>query len=210
MTDWSTKGLNERTCEWAVGRTNEWAYVWTSQRTRQLTRQQTSRRTSQRTRQRTNPFFSKNMFNMPSLCFFTAYRFTWYSSRTRGTQTLPELVPRSDIRVPFVERRRYDVFPESQHKHIWAFLKIQTTCSFPLSSNLAFSKEYSSHHCCDRINIRYRCMYMHGRDGPRSVCVLELKHKRRTRAQFYFDRSRSAYNISFTGFTCLFLFFSVK
>lgn len=115
VTDWSTKGLNERTCEWAVGRTNEWAYVWTSQRTRQLTRQQTSRRT----RKRTNPFFSKNMFNMPSLCFFTAYRFTWYSSRTRGTQTLPELVPRSDIRVPFVERRRYDVFPESQHKHIF-------------------------------------------------------------------------------------------
>lgn len=63
--------------------------------------------------------FSKNMFNMLPLCFFTAYRFTWYSSRTRGTQTLPELVPRSDIRVPFVERRRYDVFPESQHKHIF-------------------------------------------------------------------------------------------
>ena len=192
-------------------RANERMSVRVNEPTNETTDETTNKPTNEPTNETTDEsFFSKNMFNMPSLCFFTAYRFTWYSSCTRGTQTLPELVPRSDIRVPFVERRRYDVFPESQHKHICAFLKIQTTCSFPLSSNLAFSKEYSSHHCCDRINIRYRCMYMLGRDGPRSVCVLELKHKRRTRAQFYFDRSRSAYNISFTGFTCLFFFFSVK
>ena len=189
-------------------RANERMSVRVNEPTNETTDETTNKPTNEPTNETTDEsFFSKNMFNMPSLCFFTAYRFTWYSSCTRGTQTLPELVPRSDIRVPFVERRRYDVFPESQHKHICAFLKIQTTCSFPLSSNLAFSKEYSSHHCCDRINIRYRCMYMLGRDGPRSVCVLELKHKRRTRAQFYFDRSRSAYDISLTGFTCLFFSF---
>ena len=69
VTDRSTKELNERTNVRMSRRTNERMSVRVNEPTDETTNEPRNETTDE-------SLFSKNVFNMLPLCFFTAYRFT--------------------------------------------------------------------------------------------------------------------------------------
>ena len=118
------------------------------------------------------------VFNTPFLCFHTANSYTGHSSYTRGTQALPELVPRSTVWVSCIERWRYSVYealisiPVPRHTICMYFFKNPKLCS-SFKSKLSYSNQSfgpNKYNVIERINLRY-CMYIILRASPIGIKI---------------------------------------